>query len=123
MKKLLSMMLLLSAMFVMFTACSSDDDDETKKETLSGTKWVADYGQDETLVIEFTSDTKFQNYMADKNGNVASTGVNYGTYTYSNDIVQFTEHDSTSPFDSATINGNILNLTYKSGHKRSFIKK
>jgi len=122
MKKLLSMTLLLSAMFIMFTACSSDDD-EAKKPTLSGTKWVADYGQDETLVIEFTSDTKFQNYMADKNGNVASTGVNYGTYTYSNDIVQFTEHDSTGPFDSATINGNILNLTYKSGHKRSFIKK
>lgn len=122
MKKFLSMTLLITAMFLMFAACSNDDD-EAKKPTLSGTKWVADYGQDETLVIEFTSDTKFQEYMADKNGNVASTGVEYGTYTYSNDIVKFTTHESTSLFDSATINGNILNLTYKSGYKRSFIKK
>ncbi len=72
MKKLLSLTLLITAMFLMFAACSND---EAKEPTLSGTKWVADYGQDEILVIEFTSDTKFQEYMADKNGNIASTGV------------------------------------------------
>ena len=119
MKRLLnlSMMLLIMAMFFMFTACSK------KEETLSGTKWVAAYLSNSTLVIEFTSDTQFQEYMADQNGNVASTGVDYGTYFYSKDFVKFITHTSTSPFDFATINGNILDLTYKTGYKRSFIKK
>lgn len=108
---------MIMAMFFVFASCSKTD------ESLSGTKWVAAYLNNSTLVIEFTSDTQFQEYMADQNGNVASTGVDYGIYTCSKDTIRFITHTSTSPFDFATINGNILNLTYKTGYQRSFIKK
>ena len=78
---------------------------------------------DEILVIEFISDTKFQEYMADLNGNVMSTGVDSGAYTYSDDVIQFSNQTSTSPFKSATVNGNVLEMTYQSGFKRTFMKK
>ena len=80
MKKFLSMTLLFTAMFLTFSACSSDDDENSNP--LNGTKWVANFGNDEILVIEFISDTKFQEYMADLNGNVMSTGVDSGAYTF-----------------------------------------
>ena len=121
MKKFLSMTLLLTAMFLTFSACSSDDDENSNP--LNGTKWVANFGNDEILVIEFISDTKFQEYMADLNGNVMSTGVDSGAYTYSDDVIQFSNQTSTSPFKSATLNGNVLEMTYQSGFKRTFMKK
>ena len=121
MKKFLRMTLLLTAMFLTFSACSSDDDENSNP--LNGTKWVANFGNDEILVIEFISDTKFQEYMADLNGNVMSTGVDSGAYTYSDDVIQFSNQTSTSPFKSATVNGNVLEMTYQSGFKRTFMKK
>ena len=119
------MTLLLTAMFLTFSACSSDDDENSNP--LNGTKWVANFGNDEILVIEFISDTKFQEYMADLNGNVMSTGVYSGAYTYSDDVIQFSNQTSTSPLNRLhlmvmslkwLINLDLKELSWKSNKER-----
>lgn len=122
MKNLLSVVFTCVITCVLFASCSKENANGEKQNELNGTEWVASYGQN-ILVIEFTSNTDFQEYMADKEGHVESTGVDVGTYTYSAPKVIFTTHSSSSPFDYATITGNVMELTYKSGYTRTFMKE
>lgn len=119
MKKILALITLIT--LVMVSGCKKD---ELPNETLNGTSWAAAYG-DYTLWIQFTSDAAFLEFMGDETGNPSSSGVFYGTYSFSNNRVDFLTQESTSPFDYAILEGGgtMLNLTYKSGYTRIFAKK
>jgi hypothetical protein len=106
------------------SSCGKNGAEPEKGDTnpLANTTWAADYSP-HTLWIKFTSGTEFMEYMGDASGNPSSTGVDYGTYKYADNKVTFLTHDSTSPFDYANIKGSVMELYYKSGMKRTFIKK
>lgn len=116
--KNLSKCLMLIALLAM-CGCAKDDSAKVK-----GTTWAAAYG-DYTLWIKFTSDKDFIDYMGDHNGNPTSLGVKNGTYSVKGDRITYVTHDSTSPFGYADLKngGTIMDLTYKNGYKRTFIKK
>lgn len=109
---------LLAFISLLTFSCSKNED----VATLSGTKWTASY-VDNILVVEFTSKTNYQEYMADAQGNVSSTGVDYGTYTFDGASVIFNCNYVNNRIKSAAINGNVMDLTYESGYKRTFLKK
>jgi hypothetical protein len=116
-KNLFKIILLAIATSYVFASCSKGEENP-----LVETVWASSYGQ-YVLWIEFTSDSDFLNYMGDDSGNTNTTGVTYGKYNYSNGAVNFTSHNSTSPFDKATVSGSVMELTYKSGFSRTFKKK
>lgn len=118
-------LLLLGCLFalLLIPSCTiNEEPSEQQNNPVSNTKWAAMY-KEYTLWIEFTSNSAFLEFMGDANGNPASTGVHYGTYSYANGKITFLTHDSTSAFDYATVNGSMLELVYKSGSKRTFAKK
>lgn len=104
-----------------FVGCSKE---QSQVETLEGTNWAASYA-DGALWIQFTSASEFQEFYGDDYGNPNSTGVHFGSYKLEETHVSFITHESTSPFDYAELRGNktVLELTYKSGYTRTFIKK
>lgn len=114
--------LLLGCLFCAVALSACQKTEEKTDSSIANTTWAAAYNA-HTLWIKFTSKSDFMEYMGDAGGNPASTGISYGTYSYSNNKVMFLTHDSTSPFDFATINNEVLTLTYKSGLQRTFIKK
>lgn len=129
MKKLVSIIVLVATLA--FVSCSKEETiskeeviEQVQEETLEGTIWAASYASG-VLWIQFTSVSEFQEFYGDDYGNPNSTGVNFGTYKLEGTHVTFLTHESTSPFDYAELKGNktVLELTYKSGYTRTFIKK
>lgn len=116
--KKLSKCLMLIALLAM-ASCSKGD-----AAKLNGTTWAAAY-YEYALWIKFTSEKNFMEYMGDTFGNPYETGVQYGTYSVKGDKITFDTHDSTSPFDYAYLknDGTVMDLTYKSGLTRTFVKK
>lgn len=109
---------LLTLISLLALSCSKNEEEAT----LSGTKWTTS-SFDNSLVIEFTSKTNFQDYTVDTQGNLYSTGVDYGTYTFDGVLVIFNCNYVNNRIKSAIINGNVMDLTYESGYKRTFLKK
>lgn len=113
--------LLLGSIFALsiLTSCNKADNNNP----LANTKWAASSGE-HTFWIEFTSGKDFMEFMGDINGNPASTGVSYGTYSYSDNKVLFLTHNSSTRFDYATIKGTVMELHYKTGPAvTTYIKK
>lgn len=108
-------------LIALLAMCGCAKDESVK---INNTTWAAAYG-DYTLWIKFTSNKDFVEFMGDHNGNPTSVGVNNGTYSVKGNRITYVTHDSTSPFDYADLksNGTIMELSYKSGYKRTFIKK
>jgi len=106
------------------SSCGKNEGEPEKGDAnpLTNTTWAAEY-MSHTLWIKFTSGSEFMEYMGDVTGNPSSTGVDYGTYKYADNKVTFLTHESTSPFDYATIKGSVMELYYKTGLKRTFIQK
>ena len=129
MKKLFLCVLtaLLAVFGCLLVSCDTTNEEvsqnpEIPQNPLIGTTWAAS-STSFTFWIKFTSETDFLEYMGDIDGNPSSSGIETGTYFFSNGKVYFLTHNSTSKFDYAIINGEMLMLTYKSGFQRTFIKK
>jgi len=101
-----------------FASCSNDND----SASLKGTKWTASLFES-VLVIEFSSKTNFMDYTTDIQGNVNSLGIDYGTYTFDGSLVTFNCNYELQRLRSATINGNVMTLTYETGFQRTFMKR
>jgi hypothetical protein len=109
-------------LFVISCDNSGDELPVVNKNPMVNTIWASSASGDHAFWIEFTSNTNFLEYYGDLYGNTNTTGVDYGTYRYSNGRIDFITHDAGN-FNYAIVNGSVLSLYYKNGYCRTFKKK
>lgn len=120
--KTIKPLILCSLLLVAFvTSCEKKDEPAPKQSPVVNTTWAHSSGSN-TFWLEFTSNTDYLEYMGDADGNPASTGVHYGTYTYSDSKITFSKPNHME-FDYGTINGSILTITYTTGKQVTYKKK
>lgn len=117
----LKTIILCSIIIISFaTSCKKTDEPTQTKSPVANTTWAKSSGN--TFWIEFTSNTDYLEYMGDADGNPMSTGVHYGTYSYSDGKIIFNKPNNMQ-FDYGTVNGSFLTIVYTSGKQTTYKKK
>ena len=118
----LKTIILCSIIILSFAAsCKKADEPSQTKSPVANTTWAMSSGAN-TFWLEFTSNTDYMDYMGDADGNPKSTGVHYGTYSYSEGKIIFNKPNNME-FDYGTVNGSILTIVYTSGKQTTYKKK